>query len=75
MSTQTSIVDQIRRSLNEGARLADVDSTDDRLLLELRSEQGTDRFQLDAEAIRSLQNCKLLQALTTPKTSARTLLP
>lgn len=75
MATDNGIIDQIRRSLNEGATLADVDSTDERLVLELRNGQGTDRFRLDAEAVRSLRETDLLDVLTQPKTAAKTVLP
>lgn len=68
MDTQTGIIDEIRASLDDGANLTDVRSTDEQLVLVLASGEDRHRFRLDANATRALLEDGLIDRLTTPKT-------
>jgi very-short-patch-repair endonuclease len=70
LTATNGILDEIRTTVNEGATLSDVDSTDDRLVLTLDGGDESHRYRLDAEATRSLLDAGILSRLTaSPKTT------
>lgn len=58
------IIDEIRASVDEGAQLSAVSSTDDQLVLVLGENGSRDRFRLDAEDTRNLLQADLVERLT-----------
>lgn len=65
MTTDLGILDDIRDSIDDGATLEAVTSTDDRLVLVLDHDQARSRYRLDANATRHLLATDLVDPLAT----------
>ncbi|PSG97573.1 hypothetical protein BRD56_04315 [Thermoplasmatales archaeon SW_10_69_26] len=64
-------MEEIRRSVNDGAELRSVDSTDDRLVLVFEGTTDTDRYRLDADDTRNLLAAGVLEEVTERRSEAK----